>query len=412
MTKRLIILLALAAFAAAAPAASAAPACPQVTATSAVLIDAGTGHVLCEKVADSKRPIASTTKLMTILLALEDAKLSDIVVAPRYRAAVAESVMGLRTGERITVADLIRAAMIYSANDAANALADHLGGGSIDSFVRQMNRRAQQLGLANTHYSNPIGLDAPGNYSTAEDLVKLTIELRKFSFFRRTVRQPKITLQSGARPRTFTNRNNLVGSTASPWVDGVKTGHTLQAGYVLVASGRQHGVSLIAADLGAPSVAARNSDSLTLLRWGYGKYIARQAVARGQVLGPGIPIRYRPGAVLNLVAVRTVHRWVLHGTHFERVVRGVPSEVEGPIEQGRKLGEVDVYATEPHGERRLVTTVSLAAASEVPATTAARKVQTAVTAPWLLLPLLGLIAIAAVLARRGARPRRPRERAA
>ena len=134
----------------------------------------------------------------------------------------------------MTVADLLRGMLIESANDAAATLATRIGGTEAN-FVRAMNKRAKELGLKNTHYANPIGLDDPANYSTARDLVRLTLRARAFNFFRRTVAHEQVTLHSGDHERTLENRNGLV---KLQQVNGVKTGHTQQAGYVLVASGR------------------------------------------------------------------------------------------------------------------------------------------------------------------------------
>ena len=119
-----------------------------------------------------------------------------------------------------------------------------------------MNRRARELGLKNTHYANPIGLDQEGNYSSARDLVTLATVLRTNTFFKKIVDSPSGTLKTGVHPRTFRNRNRLVGQ--YPWVNGVKTGHTRGAGYVLVGSGSRNGIQLITAVLGTPSEAARD----------------------------------------------------------------------------------------------------------------------------------------------------------
>ena len=383
---RTLLVVLLACLALAAP-ATAAP--PPINAPSAIVVDASDGRVLYAKAPDARLPIASTTKLMTVLLALESAKLSDVVTAPRYAAAPAESVIGLQRGERMTVADLIRAAMVYSANDAAYALGSGIGGGEA-SFVRRMNRRAQQLGLADTHYANPIGLDDPANYSSARDLAKLTIAARKYPFFRRTVNRTYVTLKSGSHPRTLQNRNLLVQE--YPWVDGVKTGHTNAAGNILVASGRQRGASLIAVEIGNPRKAAAAADCKALLDYGFTHYVFRQLIARGQQVPPGIPIKYRPGAELPLVAARTVHQGLLKGTHLVRVQHGVPAQVDGPVQAGRRFGTVDIMA----GRRKLAS-VALVAASDVPAASTTRKIQEAASRPiWLLVLAAGLLIVALV----------------
>src|SRR4051812_44835254 len=235
-----------------AAAAGRPPRCP-VQAPSAIVIVVSTGEVACATNPDERRSIASTTKLMTALLTLEQAKLSDTFTAANYFPGPGESQIGLERGERMTVRDLMRGLLVESANDAAVTLAEGVAG-SKRAFVRAMNRRAQQLKLTNTHYANPIGLDEAGNYSTARDLVKLAVILRTNPFFRTTTDRPAVRLVTGNRQRTFVNRNTLVRST--DWVNGVKSGHTSQAGYVLVGSGRRNGgIQLVSAVLGTPSVA-------------------------------------------------------------------------------------------------------------------------------------------------------------
>ena len=216
---------------------------------------------------------------MTALVTLEHEKLSTVLTTVPYHALPVESVIGLRGGERMTVADLLRGLLLASANDAAATLAARVGG-SNRAFVALMNRRARELGLTHTHYANAIGLDALGNYSSAEDLVKLTLILRRNAFFRAVTDLPRATLRTGSHPRTILNRNLLVR--AVPEVNGVKTGHTSSAGYILVASASKDGVTVISVVLDEPSEAARDPDSLALIRYGLGRYHRAKPVRKGQ----------------------------------------------------------------------------------------------------------------------------------
>ena len=240
---------------------------------------------------------------MTALLTLERARLTDVFTAAPYSPSPAESLMGLRAGERLTVADLLRGLLIVSANDAAATLAVDVAG-SQRRFVALMNRRARQLGLKDTHYANPVGLDEPGNYSSAADLVKLTLVLRQHAFFRATTNLGTVTLHSGSRTRHLVNRNDLVR--AVPYVNGVKTGHTNNAGYILVGSATRNGVTLVSAVLGDPSQAARDADTLRLLRYGLSRYHRIVPVRKGAVLGSAA-LKYRDERV-DLVAARSVMR--------------------------------------------------------------------------------------------------------
>ncbi len=209
---------------AAAQEARAAP--PDVrSADAAIVVDARNGEVMFAKRPRERHAIASTTKLMTALLALERASPSDVYAAPSYNALPVESKIDLATGERMAVRDLLEALLLESANDAAVSLAEGVSG-SRDAFVTEMNARAGELGLDDTSYANPIGLDDPLNYSTAADLAALTVRLLRKPRFARIVDMPVAELETGARPRVIDNRNRLIAE--HPWVSGVKTGHTAE----------------------------------------------------------------------------------------------------------------------------------------------------------------------------------------
>jgi D-alanyl-D-alanine carboxypeptidase (penicillin-binding protein 5/6) len=207
--------------------------------------------------------------------------------------------------------------------------------GSTGAFVAEMNRRAKALGLRDTSFANPVGLDDPHNYSTAHDLAKLAIRLRGYEFFRRTVDLPSATLRSGARRRTVLNRNTLVRR-IDP-VNGVKTGHTGRAGYVLVGSATRDGVTVISVVLGEPSERARDVDSLALLRYGLSSYDARTVVPEGRVLGR-VALRYRAEESVEVIAGATVKRVVRSGARTNVGVTGLPADVDGPLPRGTRLG--------------------------------------------------------------------------
>jgi D-alanyl-D-alanine carboxypeptidase (penicillin-binding protein 5/6) len=315
-----------------------------------------------------------------------------------------ESKINLRPGERMTVADLMRALLVWSANDAAVTLAQHVAG-SRPAFVRLMNKRARELKLTGTHYANPIGLDDPANYSTARDLVNLTERLWRFKFFRRTVNRENIKLKSGDHPRSYDNRNRLVRRYR--WIDGVKTGHTRQAGYVLVGAGRRNGVQLFSAVLGAPDEEARDSETLALLRYGFTLYDEVTAIRRGDLQNETVPIRYRRGAVLQVMAGRTISRVLRkrEGNPFTTRVLSIPSEVEGPVRRGQALGVIEVRA---HGKR--VATVPLVAANAVPKADFGQKTKEWFTHPIAIVLFAAVLAGSVLLARRGRQVHRRRRR--
>jgi serine-type D-Ala-D-Ala carboxypeptidase (penicillin-binding protein 5/6) len=386
-----LILLAGALLPSAAQAADRPPRCP-VDVPSAIVIEVSTGTVACATNPNEHRPIASTTKLMTALLTLERAKLSDVYTASDYRPSPAESQIGLDPGEKMSVRDLMRGLLVESANDAAVTLAEGVSG-SRKAFVRAMNRRAQQLGLKDTHYANPIGLDDPGNYSSARDLVTLARVLRTKPFFRTTVDRPSVRLNTGNRPRTFANRNTLVRTTS--WVNGVKSGHTSQAGYVLVGSGRRDHIQLISAVLGTPSLAVRNASTETLLAKSFSKFQRITAIRRGTVM-TRVPIRYRRGAELALTAGGTVRRIVPRGQRddVDRRIVGKPDDVVGPILAGKAFGAVEILQN-----GRVVGRVPLVAASSVPAADLEQKAKSWFTSPLPLLLVVALIGGTVLVAR-------------
>jgi serine-type D-Ala-D-Ala carboxypeptidase (penicillin-binding protein 5/6) len=385
------------------------PACRGVAdARAAITVEASTGTVVCASDADRELPIGSTTKLMTALLTLERVpRLSARMTASSYRPAPIESQIGLIPGERMTVADLLRGLLVESGNDAAMTLAEGVAG-SERRFVRLMNQRARQLGLSHTSYENPIGLDDPENYSSARDLVTLAAKLRESSFARRVVDSPSVTLRSGRRTRTFANQNDLIGRV--PYVDGVKTGHTGGAGYVLVGSASRKGIRMLTAVVGAPSEPARDADTLTLLRAAFPRYQRIRAVVKGRVLAR-VPIRDRNGAQLRLVASRTVRRVVERGERDRvRVAITAPTEVSGPVRRGQTLGRAVVS----DGGTRIAE-VPLVAASSLAAAGITQKTRNWFTSPGVLAALaLAVVGGSVLIAHRRRRPskRDPRQREA
>ena len=359
---------------------------PALDARAWALIDPTDGEMLASRSARSSYPVASTTKLMTAFVARRALPLRREVVAPDYApSSSAESLLGLVSGERITVRDLLYGLILASGNDAAVALADAVAG-SVPAFVERMNRTAARLGLDRTRYANPIGLDDPLNYSSAADLVDLAAELRRDRAMREIFDSPDAVLESGAEVRSIVNRNNLVRTV--PWIDGIKTGYTLGAGNVLVASGERRGVELISAVLGAPSEAARDAESLELLEYGFSLSRRERPVAAGKPL-ESASVSYQE-TTLSLEAAEALALTVRRGQQVEVEVEA-PEEVEGPIERGEPLGEVIVRVD---GDARART--ALIAATAVPAASVADRVDSALPGPELLAWIIVIAALAGV----------------
>lgn len=360
---------------------------PGAGARAATVIDAASGEQLYGHSADSREAIASATKLMTALVTLEHVHRLGVMFSQNaYRSAAEDSQIGLSPGERMSARDLLIALMLPSADDAAEDLAFNVGHGSVARFVGMMNDRARQLGLVHTHYSTPIGLDTPGNYSSASDLVALARYLMDTSpFFKRIVALKSAVLHTGDHVRTVVNRNDLVAKV--PWMNGVKTGHTLQAGYVLVGSGTKDGMTLISAVIGTPDEAVRDASTLSLLTYGFANYSLRTPVRRGQVLArPSVRGRDR------------LHAAVIAGATFKHVfaraarVRlrvNVSRQLTGPLARHTRVGSVVIVSGGRVFER-----VPLVVARAVPGPSSSLAGLGFITRPFTLVSLLVLLAAA------------------
>ena len=327
-------------------------------AAAAILVDGRTGEPMLQKDPREPRAIASATKLMTALLALERARPGQVFTAPAYNALAVESQIRLAKGERMRVEDLLEALLLESANDAAVTIAEGVSG-SRPAFVSEMNTRAAELGLEGTSFANPIGLDDPRNRSTARDLALLSVRLMRNPAFRRVVDKPRATLESGSRRRVVANRNRLVRRHG--FVEGIKTGHTLDAGYVLVgaASGRG-GARVISVVLGEPSEAARDADPLALLRSGLSQGRRVTPLRRDRGIAR-VKITHRDETAA-LVPARSLTTTARKGERLRTRVRA-PEELDGPIDKGERVGTATVLrAGRPVGRVPLVTAERIAGA--------------------------------------------------
>ncbi len=256
---------------------------PEVRARAAVLADLDTGQVLFSLNATERRPVASLTKIMTALLVLERTHPTEVVTASANAAGepvAGISGLGLMEGERLRVTDLLYALLLQSANDAAVALAEHVGG-TVDGFVAAMNRRAVRLGMDRTSFASPNGLDETG-YATARDLVRLTRAAYGRSGFAHIVATRFHTIEGpDAEPRIVQNRNALLW--LYPGAIGVKTGFTSAAGFNVVATAEREDLRLVAVVLGEPGEPF--SDAAALLSYGYTAFDRRPLIREGRDLG-------------------------------------------------------------------------------------------------------------------------------
>lgn len=328
--RRLALAVAIAALALCAPAQGGVP---SVQARAYIVQSSVDGHTLAARDADVPRPMASITKLMTALVALEHLSLDEVVTVPAVASRIGESSLDLHAGQRLTVRDLLIGTLVPSANDAATTLAV-AAAGSETRFVALMNRKARELGLRHTHYENPHGLDEPGHVSTARDIAVLLRDALRVPEIRRYAGSSQATLADG---RVVESTDNVLGRFRG--IVGGKTGHTALARWSQAAFVRRGDVGITAVVLGSPTEAQRDRDLVSLLRFGLGSYRSARIVDPGRTyatvaVGWGLP-PVRAVAPRAIVRPASVERPLA-----ERVV--VTATATLPVRAGQRLGTVVV----------------------------------------------------------------------
>ena len=235
---------------------------PPIAAAAYVVVDGDTGEALASLNADHPRPVASLGKLMTARLVLDAGPLEDTATVPPLQTAGDESQAGLEPGDHVSRGELLQAMLVASANDAARTLAVDVAGNE-RSFVRMMNAEAAAAGLDATRYANPVGVDDPAQHSSAADVARLAGDLMQDAAFRRIVAAESVRINGSELPAT----NDLLGVYRG--ADGIKTGHTDEAGWCIAASATRDGRSIVAVVLGAPSEQARDAAARALLDYGF-----------------------------------------------------------------------------------------------------------------------------------------------
>ena len=314
---------------------------PELDARSWALVDADTGVYLVGKNPDERLPIASTTNVMTALLALEDgANLNQEVAisdqAERF-VGFTYSNIGLIEGERLSVRELLEAALIPSGTEAVYALAEHLGGGSVDRFVEEMNQKADSMGLKNTHFENPAGIDARGHYSSARDLATMARAAMEHPLFADIVDTEEAKISTQNRQIEVFNTNNLLYTYEQ--ANGVKTGTSPAAGPCLVASATDGDESYIAVVLDARGDQYRFEAAREVLEFGFHEYKRQALVQKGKVYEE-LQLPFRRNESVGLVAAKGVLGPAGPGLEVERRVtaKGAPPAAKA----GQKLGTVEV----------------------------------------------------------------------
>lgn len=307
---------------------------PKISAGAALVLDTASGRVLYEKNAYSRRSIASTTKIMTAIVALENGNDEEDVVISKRAAAIGGSTVHLKAGKTYKLKDLLYAMMLRSGNDAAIAVAEHIGG-SVELFAEMMNRKAAQIGATNTNFVTPHGLDDPQHYSTPYDLALITQYALKNEKFCSIVG----TKNSVFDGNNITNTNEMLS--LYPGVDGVKTGYTGQAGRCLVTSATKDNWRIISVVLNCSSRASRAQNSKVLLDYAFDNYKNYEYLRKGQKLQE---INVHKG-LADKMPVYSDSEITIPLKQDEvdkvKVVYNLPKQLEAPVKSDTIVGSVD-----------------------------------------------------------------------
>lgn len=297
-----------------------------ISAECAILIDAQTGRVLYEKQAEEKSLIASTTKIMTALVICEQTNVLDRVKIPKEAVGIEGSSMYLKEGEVLTVQELLYGLMLQSGNDAAVALAIYCGG-TVEGFTELMNDKAHRLGMTQSHFANPNGLDSPGNYSTARDMALLTAYAMQNPIFAQTVSTKTITIGE----RCLRNHNKLLWQLEG--ANGVKTGYTNAAGRILISSVTRMGRQLIAVTFNDPNDWQDHKD---LIEDGFSRFTVQKLIQKGQTLGQ-LELAGGQETSVDLIAAEDFSYSLAQG---ERVTISLPEAgfAYAPVAEGQEAG--------------------------------------------------------------------------
>ncbi|ADL42296.1 Serine-type D-Ala-D-Ala carboxypeptidase [Caldicellulosiruptor obsidiansis OB47] len=315
----------------------------EISAKSAILVDFDTGKILYEKNSHEKLPPASITKIMTMILICEAIekgriKLSDKVVASQNASSLGGSQVYLKENEEMTVEELLKSIAIASANDACVALAEHIAG-SVQEFVYMMNKKAKELGMLDTNFVNPYGLDAENHYTSAYDVAIMSRELLKHKIIRKYLTTWVDTIREGKFG--LTNTNKLVrfyrGCT------GVKTGSTDKAKFCISASALRNGLHLIAVIMGAPDSKTRFNDATKVLDWGFANFSMYSPYSKGFCFGK---VKVKNGIEKEVEVILSTDVKLLVKKGDESTVESkvtLPQQISAPVKTGQKIGKLELW---------------------------------------------------------------------
>lgn len=342
-------------------------------AEAALLMDLDSGRLLYAKNAQKKLYPASTTKMMTSIIALEEGNLTDTVTAT-YAAlkniTSEDSHMGILIGEELTMEQLVNGTLVYSANDAANVIAIHMAG-SIEAFAEKMNAKAAQLGMENTHFTNACGVHDSDHYTTAEDLAILGKYCMQNEAFREIVKKSIYTMPATnkyTQTRNLPNTNLFLGTSRSSYhyyepCIGIKTGHTSQAGYCLVSAAEHNGINLLAVVLKCENTDTQSGaysyvDSKTLLEFGFNNYSIQTLAQPGEIIADTKVYEAKNNLRVSVTVPDDVKALIPSNADSETdIVKNVelPEQVDAPVYKGEVIGTVTyTYDGKSLGKAQLV----------------------------------------------------------
>ena len=333
---------------------------PKIRSNAAILYEVTSGELVYEKNGKQKAYPASTTKIMTALLALENCEMDEPVTVTRAAlntVSPGSSIAGLQNGEVLSMYEMLECLLVASGNDAASVIAVHIGG-TVAQFVEMMNERSRELGCTSTHYTNPSGLHDEEHYTTAEDLLKVTVEAMKHPEFVEIVGSAQVTIPETNKvdhPRYFNNTNQLISQAVTSVnlyskATGIKTGHTTPAGYCLVSSAENGDLSYIAVVLGGyiDENTGRNYsyvDSINLFLWGFSDFKYRTIVSTSDLVKELEVDLAKEKDFVILRAAEDVTAFLHEDDDIDAIFTktiSVQENITAPVERGDILGTMTI----------------------------------------------------------------------
>lgn len=312
---------------------------PSITAESAIVIDLKTGRVLYEKNSEKQLPMASTTKILTALVAIENSDLDDLVKISDETTNIEGSSIYLKAGEAMTLKDLLYGLMLCSGNDAACTIAKYIGEGSIEDFIEKMNQKASEIGAYNSSFKNPHGLHDPNHYTTAYDLALIAQEAMKNNVFKQIVGTKLwIAEREGDRYKYFYNKNKVLSQYTGG--TGVKIGYTRAAGRCLVASGKKENMEVICVVLNDSNWF---NDAYRLMDYAFDKYEPFKVINKNQIFKT-IDIKNGTKSCTKIIAAKDV---IIPLTELEQrevsILFSLEDQLVAPINRKEKIGLAKIY---------------------------------------------------------------------